>query len=220
MFIPLRTHSVDSRGKGSATLEEASAWVSRKGMRAAALTDIENLYGWAKWKRAAEARGFRPLFGCELEVDGRQFVFLVKSRGGYWNLMEIFNQKGGRAAEEDGKRVAGWGGAKSVGKAKAGAGGGLLAEGRERTDERTVRLATDDLVTVYIPKAGDVDLASGLKPFVRDGSREDFYLGCDFSNFERVAGGGGAYNLPVVWANPVKFIQSPEGLILLPAIPH
>src|SRR4030066_46543 len=112
MFIPLRLHSVYSRGKGSATLEEASAWVSRKGIGAAALTDIQNLYGWAKWKRAAEARGFRPLFGCELEVGGRQFVFLVKSR----------------------------------------------------------------------------------------------------------EGGARAYNLPVVWANPLKFIRTPERLILLHAI--
>src|SRR4030042_3808066 len=126
MFVPLRLHSVYSRGKGSATLEEASAWVSRKGMGAAALTDVENLYGWAKWKRAAEARGFRPLFGCELEVDGRTFVFLVKSREGYWNLMEIFNTK--------------------------------------------EKKATDGLVTVHIPKAEDVDLAAGLRPFTRDGS--------------------------------------------------
>jgi DNA-directed DNA polymerase III PolC len=218
MFVPLRLHSVYSRGKGSATLEEASAWVSRKGMGAAALTDIENLYGWAKWKRAAEARGFRPLFGCELEVDGRQFVFLVKSREGYWNLMEIFNQKGRRPEEEDGKRVAGWGDAKPVGKAKAGTEGGLLAEGREGTDERTVRLVLNGLVTVYIPKAEDVDLASGLKPFAGDGSREDFYLGCDFSNFERVTEWACAYNFPLVWVNPVKFIRSPERLILLHAI--
>ncbi|MDH4271809.1 MAG: PHP domain-containing protein, partial [Candidatus Aminicenantes bacterium] len=107
MFVPLRLHSVYSRGKGSATLEEASAWVARKRIGTAALTDVENIYGWAKWKRAAEARGGRPLFGCELEVDGRQFVFLVKNREGYWNLMEIFNQKGRRPAEGDGKRVAG-----------------------------------------------------------------------------------------------------------------
>jgi len=104
MFIPLRLLSVYSRGKGSATLDEASAWVARKGMGAAALTDIENLYGWAKWKRAAEARGFRPLFGCELEIGGRTFVFLVQSREGYWNLMEIFNQTR-RRPEEEGKKA-------------------------------------------------------------------------------------------------------------------
>ena len=176
MFIPLRLHSVYSRGKGSATLEEASAWVSRKGIGAAALTDIQNLYGWAKWKRAAEARGFRPLFGCELEVDGRQFVFLVKSREGYWNLMEIFNQKGRRPE------------------------GGREANG---------------LIVIFIPKAEGID---GTGPVLDSFSHGDFYLGCDFSNFERVEEWARAYNLPVVWANPLKFVRTPERLILLHAI--
>src|SRR4030042_247917 len=181
MFTPLRIHSVYSRGKGSATLEEASAWVSRKGMGAAALTDIENLYGWAKWKRAAEARGFRPIFGCELEIDGRQFVFLVKSREGSWNLMEIFNQKGRRPAEEDGERA-------------------------EATKAGTLQPRTQGLITVYIPKPDDMDLHEELNAF----RGEDFYLGCDFANFERAGEGARAYNLPVVWANPIKFIRTPH----------
>jgi len=95
MFIPLRIHSVLQPWPGERdTGGGVGGWVARKGIGAAALTDIENLYGWAKWKRAAEARGFKPLFGCELEAGGRTFVFLVKSREGYWNLMEIFNREG------------------------------------------------------------------------------------------------------------------------------
>jgi hypothetical protein len=35
-------------------------------------------------------RRVQPLFGCELEVGGRRFVFLVKERAGTGNLMEIF----------------------------------------------------------------------------------------------------------------------------------
>ncbi len=60
---------------------------------AAALADIGNIYGWGKWKRVAPAGGFKPIFGCELEIGGRRFVFLVKAREGYSNLMEIFNRK-------------------------------------------------------------------------------------------------------------------------------
>ena len=208
MFIPLRLHSVYSRGKGSATLEEAASWVSRKGLPAAALADIENLYGWAKWKRAAGARGFRPLFGCEIEIDGWQFVFLVKNREGYWNLMEIFNQKERRPA---------------------------------------VRFATDGLITIFIPKAEDIDLPAEFKPHQRNGNSgspdgfslasidgddassgasleidsslgEDFYLGCDFSNFSQVMEWARTYSLPVVWANPLKFIVNADRLILLHAI--
>ena len=154
MFVPLRIHSVYSRGKGSATLDEVSTWVSRKGIEAAALTDIENLYGWAKWRRAAEARGFRPLFGCELKIGGRQFVFLVKSREGYWNLMEIFNHKGRRSIEE------------GEGKARAQTGnkvgGPMPDEGKER-GEKTVRLTTDGLITIFVPKLEDIDLPPEFK---------------------------------------------------------
>jgi DNA polymerase III alpha subunit len=247
MFIPLRLHSVYSRGQGSATLGEASAWVSRKGLPAAALTDIENLYGWAKWKRASEPRGFRPLFGCELEAAGRTFIFLVKSREGYWNLMEIFNRKGGRPAEEttirevvretsDGEEVAldrgtrEWGkrenpgnvrGAAAKAKAKARSkNGGLAPAGKKEVGESVVRLATEGLVTIFVPRAEDIDFPEDLAASagliqVSDG---DFYLGCDFSNFGRVSEWAAARRLPVVWANPLKFIQSPERLALLRAI--
>ena len=93
MFVPLRLHSVYSRGKGSVTLEEAAGWAAGKRLPAAAIADVGNIYGWGKWKRVAPAGGYRPLFGCELEVGGRRFVFLVRAREGYSNLMEIFNRR-------------------------------------------------------------------------------------------------------------------------------
>src|SRR5512140_2840695 len=93
MFVPLRIHSVYSRGRGSVTLEEAAGWTGGKGLPAAALADTGNIYGWGKWKRIAPAGGVKPIFGCELEIGGRRFVFLVKTREGYSNLMEIFNRK-------------------------------------------------------------------------------------------------------------------------------
>ncbi len=203
MFAPLRLHSVYSRGEGSVTLEEASAWVSQKRLPAAALTDIENLYGWAKWKRAAEARGFRPLFGCELEIGGKKFVFLVKSREGYWNLMEIFNQKG-RPPNEEGEK-------------------------------RGVRSSAAGLIVIHIPTVEDIDfperLALSRGEKVPGGNAgfdgvcgfdelggEDFYLGGDFSNFQKVTEWARTHHLPVVWANPLKFVTSPDRLILLHAI--
>src|SRR5512139_1994716 len=93
MFVPLRIHSVYSRGRGSVTLEEAVGWAGGTKLPAAALADIGNIYGWGKWKRIAPAGGFKPLFGCELELGGRRLVFLVKTRQGYSNLMEIFNRR-------------------------------------------------------------------------------------------------------------------------------
>lgn len=94
MFVPLRIHSVYSRGQGSVTPEEALGWAGRHRIPAAALTDLGNLYGWGKWKRTAAAGGFKPLFGCELEVVGRRFIFLVRGREGYGNLMENVQPEG------------------------------------------------------------------------------------------------------------------------------
>jgi DNA-directed DNA polymerase III PolC len=161
---------VYSKGRGGITLPELSAWVGWKKLPAAALTDIGNIYGWAKWKRAAAENGFSPIFGCEIELFNRVFLFLVKSRTGYWNLMEIFNRK----------------------------------EIRE----------TEGLVVVLIPSSKDKDPLGDLE-FV---PQADFYLGCDLFNLEKTAALAESRNLPLVWANPLKFINNPERLILLHAI--
>lgn len=91
--MPLRIHSVFSKGRGSITLRELASWGTQKRLPALALSDVGNLYGWGKWKRMALKSGIRPLFGCEVELEGRAYLFLVKNREGYWNLMEILNRK-------------------------------------------------------------------------------------------------------------------------------
>lgn len=190
MFVPLRIHSVYSRGRGSVTLEEASGWAAAQRLPAAGLADIGNIYGWGKWKRVAPANGYRPLFGCELEVGGRRFVFLVKTRAGYSNLMEIFNR-------------------------------------REIRD-------TSGLVVIYVPgekgdtSPGYVSPSNGTGESEGGGVSEgaclaelrgkvapgDLYIGAEFGNFQRLR----ESDLPIVWANPVKYLTSPERLVLLRAI--
>ncbi len=91
MFVPLRVHSVYSKGRGGVLLRELAAWAVREKLPAAAISDLGNLYGWARWKRAAQDSGLRPVFGCELELGDRTFLFLVKEREGYWTLMETLN---------------------------------------------------------------------------------------------------------------------------------
>jgi DNA polymerase-3 subunit alpha/error-prone DNA polymerase len=206
MFIPLRIHSVYSRGKGSVTLEEALGWAGRRRIPAAALTDLGNLCGWGKWKRTAEAGGFKPLFGCELEVAGRRFVFLVKSREGYGNLMEIFNRKEIRDAS------------------------GLIvihipeASGGKSEEEKKGGEKPGSGAPLSERRPSEAALLAGLREKVPPG---DLYLGADFANFEKVIslnsgetglGGHVPPGLPVVWANPLKYVTSPERLILLRAI--
>jgi DNA-directed DNA polymerase III PolC len=93
MFIPLRVHSTFSKGRSGLTLGEAVQWAGRFQVPAMALTDIDNIHGWAKWKRAAEDQGLTPLFGCEAELGGRRFVLLVKDRLGYPNLVLALNRR-------------------------------------------------------------------------------------------------------------------------------
>jgi DNA polymerase-3 subunit alpha len=170
MFVPLRVHSVYSKGKGGIVLQELAFLVAQRGLPSAALTDVGNLYGWGRWRRAAREAGFSPLFGCEIELQKKRFLFLVKSKEGYWNLMEILNRK-------------------EMG-------------------------STDGLVVILLPRPGEEDPLEEMT-FARG---EDFYLGGDFFNLRQARGWGRKHNLPLVWANPLKFIQDPERLILLHAV--
>ncbi len=170
MFIPLRVHSTYSKGKGGTTLQELASWVSQCRLAAAALTDIENIYGWNEWKKIALDSGFNPVFGCEIKLQGKSLLFLVKNRKGYWNLMEILNQ---RKIEK-----------------------------------------TEGLVTVFIPDSSDKESGDNIC----FSQKEDLYIGGDFFNLKRAVGLAKKENLPVVWTNPLKYIQSPERLILLHSI--
>ncbi len=214
MFVPLRVHSVYSRGRGSVTLEEAAAWAARRGLPAAALADIGNIYGWGKWKRVAPPGGFKPIFGCELELGGRRFVFLVRTAEGYPNLVETFNR--GEVRDASGLVVI------------------YVPDGKGDTYQGYMS-----------PPASEEACLSDLREKVAAG---DLYIGAEFANFGRILGtctagtcpqglsasgaNGDAYQaymspsapsspftgLPIVWANPVKYLTSPERLVLLHAI--
>jgi len=242
MFVPLRLHSVYSRGKGSVTLEEAAQWAGRQRLPAAALADVGNIYGWGKWKRVAAGGGVRPLFGCELECGGRRFVFLVKTREGYSNLMEIFNRREVRDASglvviyvpEGQSRF----GDSPSGDGKNGDTKGDMYLRYVSPSEPIVGISESSESRVWASEAAMLD---DLREKVAPG---DFYLGAEFANFRRILECGGRESgghvpifpekakngdtypgymspfagLPVVWANPVKYLTSPERLVLLHAI--
>jgi DNA polymerase III alpha subunit len=269
VFVPLRLHSVYSRGKGSVTLEEAAGWAGRERLPAAALADAGNIYGWGKWKRVAPAGGFKPLFGCELECGGRRFVFLVKTREGYSNLMEIFNRKEVRDASGlvviyvpegqsrfgdspsgDGKNGDMYKEYMSPSASSAqggkngdtypgymsppGPGAGIVERSRKeaKAERRKNGVGEND------GWASEVAMLADLREKIVPG---DLYIGADFANFKHIMDPGGhapaeagdtypgymsphgagvnpLADLPVVWANPVKYLTSPERLVLLHAI--
>ncbi len=195
MFVPLRIHSVYSRGRGSVTLEEAAGWAGGQRLPAAALADIGNIYGWGKWKRIAPAGGFKPIFGCELECGGRRFVFLVKTLEGYSNLMEIFNRGDIRDASG---LIAIYVPGREEGRGTGGEALGFVSP----PESKTGGWASEDACLAE------------LREKVAPG---DLYLGADFGNFRRISGTV-PNGLPVVWANPLKYLTSPERLVLLHAI--
>lgn len=169
MFVPLRVHSVYSKGKGGATVAEIASWVREKNIPGAVLSDLENTYGWGEWRREALEKGFPSLFGCEVEVSGKRYLFVVKNKKGYWNLMNILNRK--------------------------------------RIEK------TEGLVVVFIPSPREKKLPD-LTPY----PKEDFYLGAGFFNLKTTIHWAQKYNFPVVWANPLKYINYPQRLILLHSI--
>jgi len=173
MFVPLRTHSAYSKGRGAGTLRELASWAVERRLPAASLTDIGNLYGWAAWKRLAGEGGFRPLFGCEIELYGRRFLFLVRTVEGYRNLVETLNR-------------------------------------------REIR-GTEGLVVLWLPRAGEEEPLN--EEALRElPGREDVYVGTGFFTLERARGWAERYALPLVWANPLKYVRDPERLLLLHAV--
>ena len=184
MLVPLRVHSVYSRGEGSSTVEELVQFAERNRLPAVALTDIAAFYGWGKWKALTEGRSFKPIFGCELELDfpvrGSRYVFLIKEKKGYYRLLEIFN--------------------------------------------RRQFLEPEGLVTVFLLPGKLPAAESALEEWVSAGRKiqekvpEDFYLGCELGNLEGAEWLSRRLNQPLLWMQPLKYVQSPQRLVLLRAI--
>ncbi len=54
---------------------------------------------------------------------------------------------------------------------------------------------------------------------LRDGpAAADVYIGADFANFRRARELAAGRGLPLLWANPLKFVRAPERLVLLRAL--
>jgi len=184
MFVPLRVHSVFSRGEGSITLEELVYFVEKHQLPAAALTDVAGFYGWGKWKALSQDRGFKPIYGCELELSfplkGSRFVFLVKQKEGYHRLLEIFNRR--EFLEPEG-------------------------------------LVTIFLLPESLPVAeSEIEEWEKVVKRIREKVSEDFYLGCGLDNFESAEWLSQKTGLPFLWTEPLKYLTSPQRLVLARAI--
>ncbi len=97
-MVPLHVKSAYSLGVGTTPVEKLVERASALGIRAMALTDIDNLYGALVFYRLARARGIRPILGVELPLGSsrcspERLVLLAQNRTGYQNLCKIITRR-------------------------------------------------------------------------------------------------------------------------------
>ncbi|MDR1494831.1 MAG: DNA polymerase III subunit alpha, partial [Rickettsiales bacterium] len=74
-FIHLRNHTEYSLCSGMLRLKEFVHSLQSSGLGAAAITDSHNMFGVLEYSMAALKGGIQPIIGCEVTVDGNDFLF-------------------------------------------------------------------------------------------------------------------------------------------------
>ena len=101
-FVHLHLHTDYSLLDGACGIERLVDQAARQGMPAVAVTDHGNLFGAVKFYQAAEARGVKPIIGCEAYItrgsrhdrgsaaEGiHHLVLLCENLEGYRNLVRL-----------------------------------------------------------------------------------------------------------------------------------
>ena len=92
-FAHLHVHSNYSLLQGAFGVRELVEAVAQAGMKAAALTDTNGLYGALLFYDAARAAGIKPIIGTEIVYGDEQCVLLAADRQGYANLCRIVTER-------------------------------------------------------------------------------------------------------------------------------
>jgi DNA-directed DNA polymerase III PolC len=88
-------------------LEEIVERARRMGVKAAALTDVNNLYGAVPFRRLAAQRGIKAITGVELRSGGESATLLARDDEGYRNLCRAVTRlhlDGGRVTADEARR--------------------------------------------------------------------------------------------------------------------
>ncbi|MDR0385343.1 MAG: DNA polymerase III subunit alpha [Prevotellaceae bacterium] len=103
MFTHLHVHTKYSISDGIAEIEDFFTAAKADGQKALAITDFGNMYGVARFVKAARCADIKPIIGCEVYVansgnidnspdaseDESCLVLLAKNKTGYLNLMQL-----------------------------------------------------------------------------------------------------------------------------------
>ena len=96
-YIELHARSAFSFLRGACVPEEYVAMCSLYEQSAMALTDVDGVYGSARFHRAARKSGIQAHVGAENAKDGSRYTLLVESRTGYQNLCRLITRMKMRA---------------------------------------------------------------------------------------------------------------------------
>ena len=109
-FVHLRLHSEYSIVDSTLRVSDAISLAAKDDQAALAITDLNNLFGFIKFYKAARSKGIKPICGVDAWVEAHdpttepaRLLFLAESRGGYLKLCQWLtrafreNQVRGRA---------------------------------------------------------------------------------------------------------------------------
>ncbi len=99
VFVHLRLHTEFSITDGLVRIPEAVDFARSDGMPALAIADINNLFGWIRFYRAARGAGIKPLAGCDVWVhpdEGQsvpyRVLLMARNPHGYHALCQLLSR--------------------------------------------------------------------------------------------------------------------------------
>ncbi len=109
-FVHLRMHSEFSIVDSTLRVGDTVALAAKDGQAALAITDLNNLFGFVKFYKAARAKGIKPICGVDAWIENvdplhepARVIFLAESHAGYLKICQWLtrafrdNQQRGRA---------------------------------------------------------------------------------------------------------------------------
>jgi len=79
--------------RGAVSPERWTQAAAELGYGAAAIADVNALYGAAEFYKAAKARGIKPVIGAEILTDAQRAILLIEDERGYSNLCRVISAR-------------------------------------------------------------------------------------------------------------------------------
>jgi DNA polymerase III alpha subunit len=167
-YIPLRIHSIYSKGTGVVEPGVLGDFLARQKINFMAISDPFSLKGWESFRLEACGRGMKPLLGIEIRIkEAGALLLYPTSHLGYKSIVQSYNKK--------------------------------------------VFTRMNDVAVIFLFRK---ERTIGVEKFILGISRyvnpQHFFLGLDWRSPRWILNFANKYNLPLVWANPLKWVYNYE----------